>query len=567
MTTHLQDHFQRVREGVESVYNLGNLSSWISKYTKLEGKDFSYIGHEYQKEIIDDPAKDVYSQKCAQTGLSEIFMRWGMSACATQDNFTLIWTFPSSSDAERFAKARIDPMIASSREMQRALSKIVNSSELKQFGMNSFCYIRGTLSDTGGLSVPADLLIHDEYDKSDMDNISTYVSRLQHKPTKMRRIFSTPTIAKYGISLLMETAKRKHQMWKCSHCNHQWVPSYELDVDIPGWDGEKKLIDKYNLKNIRWSEARLLCPSCKCVPDSDIKYREWVVENPLDNYDASGWMVSPFCAPKFISPSYLVKVSTEFNKWPEFVNQSLGLTSEDESESLTETDIRKSVLNAELVDSGTHSFGADMGVLCHIAIGRKASDGTYLVVHREKVSYNKFEERRRELMREYRCATSVHDAFPYSDIVKRITDFDPNAYGAIYADSNNPETYKIREQEGDDELGKLNFRSLIINRSIAFDWLMNLMKKSKLFIKDQGDIEDLVLQFRDMKRVQEFDKHGGIVYRWKKTQGLDHYHHATLYMLMAIELRGTATNLETQGLPQLISRFKVVDRPRTDHLR
>lgn len=160
------DHLQRIRDGAYSVYTLNNLSGWISKHTYIEGKPFNYKDHEYQKDIIDDPAKTLLVNKCAQTGLSEIFARWGIAATATQDNFTLIWTFPSTTDAERFTKARLDPMIEASPELRRRISKAVNSSELKQFGENSFVYIRGTISETGALSVPADLLIHDELDLS-----------------------------------------------------------------------------------------------------------------------------------------------------------------------------------------------------------------------------------------------------------------------------------------------------------------------------------------------------------------------------------------------------------------
>ena len=553
----LLDHFTRVENGVNAVYHLGNLSKWIAQHTKLDGKPFTYVGHEYQKDIIDDPAKNVYVKKAAQTGLSEIFARWGIAACVTQNNFTLIWTFPSSSDAERFTKARLDPLISSSYEISRSISKMVNSSELKKFGENSFAYIRGTLSETGGLSVPADLLIHDEFDKSDMSNIATYVSRLQHKPTKMRRLFSTPTVSKYGIDLLCETSKRKHQIWKCSHCNHTWIPSYENDVHIPGWNRSKKEINKVNIKDIDWVNAKLLCPSCFKEPDVDVKYREWVVENPTDNYDASSYHVSPFCAPAFITPSYLVKVSTDFDKWSEFTNQSLGLCAEDEQEMMTEAEIRRAFIQAPLADSSPHVMGVDMGLFCYITIGRKTSTGTVVVVHREKVGYTRLEERRRELIRQYKVIVSVHDMFPYTDIVKRITDFDPNAYGAIYVEKASTETSYIKEQEKNDEEGKMNVRTVFVNRNVSLDALMAEFKRGSIIMQDGEDKEEVVQHLKDMKRVQVFDKHGGMIYRWVKTQGNDHYHHSLLYMYTALDLRGTVTATNNTGVLGLVTKFRV----------
>ena len=552
------DHLQRLHDGAFDVYTLSNLSEWIAKNTFIEGRPFSYKDHEYQKDIIDDPASTLLVNKCAQTGLSEIFARWGTAATATQDNFTLIWTFPSTSDAEKFTKARLDPLIEASPELRRRISKVVNSTELKQFNDNSFIYIRGTISETGALSVPADLLIHDELDRSDVDNISAYVSRLQHKPTKMRRLFSTPTVKKYGIDLECETARRKRQMWKCSHCNHHFLPSYENDVHIPGWDRPKKEITKSTIKDVNWRAAVLLCPGCGKVPSIDIAYRSWVYENGHESYDKVAYYVSPFCAPAFLTPAYLVKASAEFGKYSEFQNQALGLTAEDNDESLTEEDIRGVQINADLHDSGIHYLGADMGLLCYITIARIGPQGETLIVHRERVSYASFEERRRELIKLYRVVVSVHDMFPYTDIVRRITDFDPNAYGAVYVNKVSTETFSIKAQEAEEEEGKLNVRAVHINRDVALDTLMREIKGRTLLVREQDDKEDFVNHLRDMKRILVPDRFGGATYRWKKTQGVDHWHHSLLYAYIATKLRGTVQSSADSGAISLVSKFRVL---------
>lgn len=549
----LKEHFRRIQEGARSVYSLDNLAPWISKYTKLEGKPFTFEHHEYQRDIISDPAKTLLVNKAAQTGLSEIFARWALAACTTQDNFTIIWTFPSTSDAERFTKARLDPIIASSSELRRAVSKHVDSSELKQFNANSFAYIRGTLSETGALSVPADLLLHDELDRSDIGNIAAYVSRLQHKPTKMRRLFSTPTVAKYGIDLACETAKRKRQIWTCNHCNYKWLPSYENDIHIPGWDKPKREITKHSIKDVRWAEATLLCPNCKLVPSTDVKYREWVIENPSENYDTIAYYVSPFCAPQYLTAPYLVKVSSEFGKWSEFCNQALGLTSEDENESLTEVDIRKTLVDYSLDSSETHCMGVDLGLFCHLSIGRKTTDGTLLIVHREKVGYRQLLQRRQELAKHYRITTSVYDYQPYTDLVATITGFDPNAYGARYENKASTETHRIQEQEQADEEGKVSFRMAIINRDIAFDALMSDIKAGSLLVNAQDSGDEFVQHLRDMKRIQVKDKFGELRYAWKKTEGHDHWHHSLLYLKTAIDLRATIMSNQATGAPLVIS--------------
>jgi hypothetical protein len=549
------EHLKRIEEGARSVYSTDNLAPWIAKHTKLDGKPFTFQHHEYQKDIISDPAKTLYVNKAAQTGLSEIFARWALACCTTQDNFTIIWTFPSTSDAERFTKARLDPIVASSPELRRAVSKLVNSSELKQFGANSFAYIRGTLSETGALSVPADLLLHDEFDRSDVDNIAAYVSRLQHKPTKMRRLFSTPTVANYGIDLACQTAKRKRQVWTCSCCNYTWLPSYENDVKIPGWDRPKREITKLTIKDVRWSEAHLLCPKCGREPSQELRYRSWVIENPAENYDAMAYFVSPFCAPHYLTAPYLVKVSADFGKWSEFCNQALGLTSEEEQETLMESDIRAALVDYSLDSSETHCLGVDLGLTCHMSVGRLALDGTLLVVHREKVDYRKLLERRTELTRLYRITTSVYDYQPYTDLVATITGFDPNAYGARYEARATTETHRIQEQAPVAEEGKVNFRMAIINRDIAFDDLMGWFKTRRVMVKQNKDADEYVAHLRDMKRIQVKDKFGELRYAWVKTQGTDHWHHSLLYLKTAVELRATIASRQHAGVP-LVTGFK-----------
>ena len=549
------EHLQRVQDALANTYTLANLSGWIARNTYHENRLFNYKYREYQPLVIDDPAKTLFVVKCAQVGLSEIFARWVLSTVCTQENFTAIYTFPAATDAELFSKARLMPIIASSKAIQHSISKIVNSVDLKQFGQNSFLYTRGTHSETGALSVPADLIVHDEYDRSDMGNISAYVSRLQARPTKMRRIFSTPTVAKYGIDKESRTSLRKRQIWNCSHCTHKFLPSYHTDIIIPGYSGEKKLINKGNLKDINWKEAKLLCPKCGKIPDSDLANREWVLENPSDNFESVTYFITPFCAPEIISASYLVSVSTQFEKWSEFVNQALGETSEDAEDMLTESDVRGSIRQGDLTSATIHFMGVDFGLMCHIVIGR-VSEGLLLVVHREAVFYTSLESKRAELMRRFTVLVSVHDLFPYTDMVTRIVNSDPNAFGAIYVERKSTESHTVKDQDENAEEGKLNVRSVMVNRNVAFDELMAEFKSKRIVVQSSEKDEEFVTHMISMKRIEKFTKSNEMRYVWEKTDGVDHWHHALLYMYIATKLRAMAGVWSTPGVVPFVSSFK-----------
>jgi len=528
------EHLERVTNAAHGTYGLSNLATWMTKHTYLNGNRFSFKDHEFQQDILADTSKTTITIKIAQVGLSELSYRWALSACTNIDNFTVIYTFPSATDALNNCKTRIDPIIAASPELRRAVHQDLNNAEIKQFNANSFLYMKGTRSQSAAVSVPADCIIHDEWDRSDINTGSMYIARLQHKPHKLRKIFSTPTVAKFGVSKEAETAKRYRHLCKCLHCNHIWMPDYFNDIKIPDFSGDLREITRLNIKNYRWKEAKMVCPHCGKDPELSHERLKWVAENPGENYEANAYYVSPFSAPRLISPSYLIHVSTQYEKYSEFMNQGLGLTAEDDNESITESDVERMLIQADLNSSALHCMGADMGLTCHIMIGRQTQAGELIVVHREKVPYTNFERRRLELCAQYRVRSSVHDYQPYTDMITRITDRDAHAFGAMYVSLKSAETMRVVQQEEDKTEGKVNIRMVKVNRNAAFDALLGMIKRGEVVVAKQAEDDDFKQQMQSLKRVQQFDRDEQAKYAWVKTDGNDHYHNALLYLQAAV---------------------------------
>ena len=533
------EHLQRLREAVNDTYTISNLAPWITKHTWLDGRRYSFKDHEFQLDILACTAQTSIIVKCAQIGMSELAYRQAVAACCTQDDFTTIYTFPASADAEKNCKTRIDPMIAGSPELARLVSKDLNNSEVKQFGANSFLFFKGTFSSTQALSTPANMVIHDEWDKSDTTQGSVYVSRLQHKPHKLRKIFSTPTIEKYGVSKEAETANRLKHLATCARCNHVFLPDYFNDIKVPGWDKPLEEITKNNIHTIRWREATLLCPKCGKDPQLHHTRMQFVAENPSEKHEANAWYISPFSAHNILLPSYLVEVSTKYEKYSEFKNQTLGLTAEEKNESISVTDILEAHQAFPLDSSEMHMMGCDMGIICHITIGRLATTGELLVVHRERVHYTHFEEKTLKLAQQYRVMVTVMDSQPYTDLVTRICQARQGAWGAVFIHSKNPTMFVTKERAEDAEEGKMAMRLVNINRTTALDALLNVIKDGSLVVAKCDDINEFAAQMTSLKRVQKFTKDGELTYFWEKTDGNDHYHFSTLYMFMAVQLRGT----------------------------
>jgi hypothetical protein len=546
---------------VKQTWKLTDAPKFITQHTYLRSTKYSFKDHEFQEIIARDDARIVNTQKCSQIGMSELTARWTVAVCNMIPDFSAIITFPFSGDANNFAKTRVDPFITASPKLKAAVNPQLNNSDIKQFG-TSLLYFRGTNGKTQAISIPADLIVSDEIDRSDPHVLSQYHSRLTHSDWKLRRNFSTPTVEGYGIALEMESSKRYKNFCKCNHCNFWFLPNYFEHVKIPDFDGELKTLNKTMMMRTRYLEAYLICPRCSGEPDLGPEHREYVCENPDDNYEAHGYYVSPFDAPRIITPVDLLVASTTYARYSEFVNQNLGLTSEDAAESLTLADLNATfpTENMDLASTALHAMGIDMGLVCHIVIGRLTLEGQFLIVWRERCPVSKLEERKLALQRQYRIVITVMDSLPYVDVVQRFQRVDKNLYGAVYASSKRLEHFQIKMFEGDEMAGKLPIHTVHINRDKGLDMLMSLFKLREVLVARQQDEEDELWckHLLDMKRVQVYDDNQELVWTWIKSKAAqDHYHHATLYCYIAAQLRGTANRNGALAGVTLLKKFKV----------
>lgn len=552
-----REHIARVKAAIYETYKLEDIPTWITNKTYLAGRKYSFRGHEFQEKVLSDTSEEVNCQKCSQIGMTEAQGRWALGVCYNFPGFSAIYTMPYSTDAEILCRTRIDPIIANSPDLKASVSSDLNNAQLKQI-RTSLIYFRGTQGNTQAISIPADLIVSDEIDRSSAAVLSQYTSRLTHSVWKLRRNFSTPTVDGYGIELKMRTSRRFRNLCKCEFCNHAFVPDYYQHVKIPGFDKDLREVTKGMLAYIRWKEARLLCPNCGKSPSLLPAYREWVQENLDDQHDAAGYYVSPFDAPLIITPSSLIKASTEYTKRSEFVNQNLGQTAQDTDETLVLDDIKRALLQYNLKDSGLYALGADMGLVCRVVIGRiDPVTEALVVVHREKVPLASFETRVKELSGEYRCVIKVFDSQPYVDLVMRMQARDPNLYAAVFSTSKKFEMFKLVEQEPDKQEGKLDVRQVQINRNKALDSLVGMFKKNLMYIEaDPNNDEEFASECLDLKRVQKIDNDGELIYSWEKSaEGNDHYFFALLYLYVAAQLRGVAKGVYT--LPSLVDTIRV----------
>jgi hypothetical protein len=525
-------------------YTAATIAKWIKENTTYASQPYSYVDHEFQERIMSDTSRDVTITKCSQVGMSEVGSRMSLALVNVLRPYTVAYTLPTAHFAGTFAKTRIDPVITGSKVMRQNIHKTNDNNEVKQFG-DSFLYIRGAASSNAPISIPVDHLVHDEVDFSDQEVLGQYVSRLTHSKWRRTTKISTPTLPGFGIHRAFGESRRWFNMCKCNHCNHQFIPDYYSHVRIPGFTGDLTTINKSLLTRIRFQEAAIHCPKCGLQPSLQVPHREWVCENPTENFVGAGYQITPFDAPNIIQVPYLVEASTKYDRIQDFVNFNLGLPAEDKEATLTKEDFESVFVRAESTEmSSVHVMGVDVGNVYHFTIGAVDAWGDVFTVHTEQVPMGQARKRYHELRRQYRVVATVMDSMPHAETVMALQEQDVNMYAAVYMRSKSMLTHHVIEKIEEADKGKEFVRQVNINRNRALDGYMEYIRGGHLRIRESAEKETILAHHQSMKRVKTYDNDSGeMAYTWQKTDGNDHYHHSFLYMWIASKIRGVAKSL------------------------
>lgn len=555
-TSLFKNHLERLKSSTINKFTMGSLAAWIQSKTFINGENYSFVDHEYQLEVLSDDSREIVIRKCSQVGLSETSARMALALCAVTRGYTVAYTLPTAGFASTFMKTRVDPVIQGSPYLKDMIQDELDNTEVKKIG-DSFLYLRGAQSSNAPISVPCDHLIHDEVDFSSPEVLSQYQSRLTHSKYKRKTKLSTPTLPDRGIDYEFQRSRRKFNFVKCNHCNHYFLPDYFKHVRVPEFAGDLRDITKANLHSYRYTEAFVECPHCGGKPSLQVEHREWVCENPGDNFVASGIQVSPFDAPNIITPAYLIEASTQYKRYVDFINFGLGLPTLDQDATLTADEL-SGCINSDLDEfSGSIVMGVDMGLTCHVTIGRVRSDSTIRIVHIEQVHASKIRERYKELRRIWNPRITIMDSQPYTETVMALQQEDTRLYGAVYVRGKGLDLFKVIDREHDRDTASMDLRQINISRDRALDALMDFIRAGSLSKRACPLDEDWKTQLTDMRRIKDWDTQiQEVVFKWVKSeQGNDHFHHSALYMYIASMVLGAERGSMVK-LP-MMTTFKV----------
>lgn len=534
------------------------LSNYITEKTYLNGKKFSFKGHEYQefltKLIEDNPGFTHVWKKPSQIGLSELANRVVLSRMGLRPGEGVLISFPSKTFSQEVIKTRITDVINESPALKSLQDPNVDSASVKKFTNNSILY--GLSGNKGGssslLNRPIATVLVDEVDRQDVDVYSGFRSRQTHTMPldRLNMLVSTPTAPGVGIDAEYDDCHIQYQAMIRCNCGHEFDPDYYKDVHIPGYTDSLKLLTKAKAAVLDLTEAYLECPGCKDhldVSNTEVFYEKSI--NKLGTKKRIGVALTPFVALSFITIPDLVESSITYTSYVEFLNQGLGKTANLKDSSIPASNI-KFVSEPSV---GLRVVGLDMGKMCAFVSGIVRMDTTIHVDRVEYVQLAKIEEFVRLFMKENPTIAAVMDSLPYSDLVYRMVPQHPRLFSAIYTDPvpQPPELYKLKMT---DKHGQL-VRQTNITKNKMMEMLANSMEDFVTF--EPTPLNSVIVEhLTAMRRVRDY-RYNEMVYKWiKPKDGKDHFFHAMNYLFTASKLALADLSLGVSSVPVGVFKFK-----------
>jgi len=330
---------------IDEKLSRADIIEWIrqNEMKNEKGMPLEFEQHAFLLQPYRDRSRRLVCMKSAQIGFSTMAILkvfW----LAKRKNISAIHTLPTDDDVKKFAHSKISPILKNNHKLAEIISSDVDSIYQKRIG-NAHIFWEGTKGQSKGIMVTADLLVHDELDRSDQATVEIYESRIAASEYKGKWIFSNPSRPNVGVDVYWNRSDQKRWYIKCPRCN-EWQPlDYFVNVDK-----ERKVF---------------ICRKCKReLPQEARLAGEWVAEHPGREW--SGYHISQLIAP-WISAAELIEAE-ETKSEEYFYNFMLGLPVIGGANSVSRSIILQCCSN-EQPEGRWKLLGVDVGKVLHCVQG------------------------------------------------------------------------------------------------------------------------------------------------------------------------------------------------------
>lgn len=324
-------------------YNI-HIFNEIYGITNDQGAKLDFSNHAFMWDIFSDFTPKQAGRKAAQitwSTMASIKTLW----LAKNKGLDIIYTLPTADDARNFVKGKVNRLIQNNPVFQ-SWTEDSDSVEQKKVGKN-IIYYKGTISKSAPIATPADLYVSDETDRSDLEAVEKYSSRLQHSQFKWEWRFSNPSAPGVGVDKWWELSDQKHWFVKCDGCNKEQFLTMENVINEPP------------------REPYFGCTKCK--KELNRRVGRWVKR--WQDKEISGYWVSLLIAP-WVSAKEILKLQ-KTKPEDQFANFVLGIPYIGKGNVLTQNLLFQNLTKRINPQDGRILIGVDTGVDIRYTVGNK----------------------------------------------------------------------------------------------------------------------------------------------------------------------------------------------------
>ncbi len=488
------------------------LALWTERRIRLEGKPFSFEGHEYLRAIYDDTSPHVVLTKASQVGGTTWAILRSVHACLSGLNVG--YYFPTKTDVLEFSKSRVSPLVADNPFLLRSLTD-TDTAGLKRIG-DAYLYLRGMQSTIGMKSIPFDMLVFDELDEASPDAKALARERLSHSDYRRLIELSNPSLPGYGIDEAYQESDQRHWTNRCEGCG-AWTA---LDKAFPVKLGEEVRVI---LPRGDGSFYRA-CPHCEAELDPAVG--EWVADFP--SRPVHGYRISQLFSSKVDPGEILREYHRTYN--PErFYTLKIGIPWADTENKLQPNQVLALCGDKGLEERSARSctMGVDTGKELHVVISRRL-DPSGKTTKREIVWLGTVQayEELDSLMERFQISRCVIDAMPEIHATRQFAKRHGGRVWLWYFNEN--QKGKAKWDPGQ--------HIVQVNRTEALDSGKKGIRDAEVVLPRRIPVVDTFAQHlaSDAKQLIEDEETGAKSYRYIRT-GTNHYSLAFTYDWLASE--------------------------------
>lgn len=485
-----------------------SIYAWIKTHNikSEKGEPLDFSQRLFLIDILRDWNPQMVVKACAQVGKSITFTIKTLYALKTF-GWQIIYTFPSDSDVSEFVNSKTNKFIQANRDTFPDLA--TDNVERKELN-GRFLFFKGTISKTAAISTTADVLVHDEADRSDQATLEVYKSRLKASEYKGRWVFSNPTTERAVVDLAWQESDKKEWFVICKTCKEEHQLRWPESIDA-----EKKMF---------------ICTECLAPLSNETRRTgHWVATAPGAN--VSGYHISHLMA-SWISAAEILEDSEGDQEY--FYNFVLG---EPYTPGLLKIN-RQILLDSwtpRRIETGQWFLGVDVGNIKHYCLGSEKG-----IIKCGIFSEWSFLD---DLMNMY-SPTLVIDAMPENTMSRHFVKNYRKSYMCYL--NRDKKQRRLYHMGKDDELGVIH-----ADRNSLIDKVISDITETQflLAMNADKDLRKYIEHWETLRRVKETDAMGIERYIWESTNSQDHYCFATAFWWLAIQMGGNGS-YGSENVPQ-----------------